>query len=115
MPQVGLTSQADHSNDTGTLTTTCPTSYVLVNFTKLPDKEINRCGVIMADGKKCGKELARDKKASTKSMKTHLGSQHGIRDAHLPDQSNILACFKKVRTNHLVSVIGVFHILPKMK
>lgn len=37
----------------------------------------------MANGSKCGKQLARDKKGGTTSMKNHLESKHGVRDADL--------------------------------
>lgn len=57
----------------------------------------------MADGNECGKELARDKKGSTSSMKNHLEIKHGIRDGMLPEQGNIVGAFKKAKTGHVVS------------
>lgn len=58
----------------------------------------------MADGNECSKTMARDKTGSTTSMKNHLEKKHGVRDAKGPDQSNILASFKKARTSHVVSL-----------
>lgn len=99
-------SQIDQSEigNTSTPTNRLPTSYVWKYFIKLSEKEFNKCRFVMGDGRECGKELARDKKGSTTSMKNHLETRHGICDANVPDQSNILAAFKKAKTGHVVSL-----------
>lgn len=103
-PAPNPSSLGDNTESTNVFTTdNRPTSYVWLHFRKLCDRPVNKCAFIMGDGNECGKELARNKKGSTKSMKSHLESKHGSRDAYLPDQTNILAAFKKVKTNHMVS------------
>lgn len=94
-------SQAE-SDSTISTPTHQPTSYVGKYFKR--GEERNKCQFVMADGTECGKNLARDKTGSTTSMKNYLESKHGVRDAKLPNQSNILAAFKKVKTGNVVSL-----------
>jgi hypothetical protein len=98
-------SQADHSDlgDTSTTTSRPNTSWVWKFFEKLPNKPINKCIFSMADGSICEKELARDKKGSTSSMKNHLETKHRVYDGKVPDQGNIIGAFKKAKTGHVVS------------
>lgn len=100
---VDLTTEPDTANTKEIVASAVrPASYVWLHFVKLQKCNINKCGVIKADGSKCGAEMKRDETGSTKSMKNHLESKHGIRDANLPNQSDILASFKKIKTDHMV-------------
>ena len=95
-------SRADHSDITIRSTCTNQPRIYVWKFFKKTDK-YNQCRFIMANGSECGKKLALDKKSSTTSMKNHLETKHQIRDDKLPNQGNILASFKKVKTGHVVS------------
>lgn len=77
-------------------------SYVWSHFVTLTDKGVNKCKFIMKNNEECGKELKKEASSSTKSMKTHLANAHGIRDPE-ENQTDLVASFKKVKTNHIVS------------
>lgn len=103
--------QPDTANTATVASAVRPASYVWLHFVKLKTRDYNKCCVIQPDGNKCGKELKRNDTGSTRSMKAHLESKHGIRDANLPNQSNIIASFKKVKTDHLVSLCFPFLLI----
>lgn len=105
MSQATTTSHPEPDSDTSVTSNICPKMYVWNHFTKLPDSDINKCNVFLSDGSQCGRELTHDKKGSTNPMKTHLESQHHICDANIPNQTNIISAFKKVKTTHPVSLV----------
>jgi hypothetical protein len=100
-------SQADQSDATETSIGRQP-SYVWTYFKKLTDKPYNKCQFRNKDGRQCGKELARDKRGGTTAMSNHLESQHGVRNANLPNQYNLASAFKKVKSVHPVSMKFLF-------
>lgn len=77
-------------------------SFVWMHFTKLKDEGVNRCNVIMKNGKACGAKLKIDLTGSTKAMSSHLKSKHHLdKKSHIPDQSTILGHFKKAKVEHV--------------
>lgn len=95
-------------------TITFQPSHIWTYFKRLTHKNYNQCYFITGNGKVCGKELACDKKSSTKSMSNHLLSQHNMsNDSTLLNQSNIVSALKKVKSIHPVSLEFPFYPIFK--
>lgn len=78
-------------------------SYFWTYFIKVNSDQL-KCNFVRPNGEPCNKTPARDAPGSTKGMRSHLSSQHGVKDPQesLSNQSRITALFKKKKLEHVV-------------